>query len=68
VARYKVKDDQIYTVQDIARLTGIDEGFVRRSLIDGRLVGSKFGRQWAVVGRDLRRWLRTRIRRTRADT
>lgn len=44
--RYSVEFEKLYTVEDIAKMTGLTSRTIRNYLKDGRLKGKKIGVQW----------------------
>jgi len=57
--------DTVYTTATIAKLAGVDQSFVRRSLRSGRLRGEKLGGVWVIAADEVDRWLRTPRKRGR---
>jgi excisionase family DNA binding protein len=45
--------DSMMTVADVASRFGVDNSQVRRWLIDGKLSGEKFGRDWMIRSADV---------------
>jgi len=57
--------DNFYTTATVAKLAGVDQTFVRRSLRAGRLRGEKLGGVWVIAADEVDRWLRTPRKRGR---
>ncbi|MDD5094336.1 MAG: helix-turn-helix domain-containing protein [Dehalococcoidia bacterium] len=45
----------MYTTKEAAAKMGVDESHIRRLLIEGKLKGQKFGRDWMVLELDYKR-------------
>ena len=57
--------DNFYTTATVAKLAGVDQTFVRRSLRAGRLRGEKLGGRWVIPADEAERWARIPRKRGR---
>jgi len=49
-----------WTAQQLAEAAGVNDSYIRRLLIDGKLRGQKFGKVWAIPDDVATTWLTTR--------
>jgi len=52
--------ERLWTAQDLAREAGVNDAYIRRLCLDGKIRGEKLGRQWLIRDADARRWLEIR--------
>ncbi len=54
---------KLWTTKELAEAAGVDDSTVRRALIDGKLKGSKVGRDWTIADSEAQRFIAERSRR-----
>ena len=47
-----------WTTSELAKAAGVDDSWLRRLLIDGRLAGKKYGKTWLIPAEEGERFLR----------
>jgi len=61
------QERDFWTAQELAKAAGVDDSYVRRLLIGGRLQGQKFGKAWMIADRDAKAFLMTRAEQGKLD-
>jgi len=56
-----------WTAQDLAKAAGINDSYIRRLLIAGKLDGEKIGRQWLIRDQVARAFLLKRAEQKELD-
>jgi len=56
-----------WTAQQLAKAAGVDDSYVRRLCIDGKLDASKLGNRWVISDKVARDWLALRAKQQELD-
>lgn len=52
--------DKLWSTSELAREAGVSSAYVRQLILDGKLKGTKQGRDWIIFDKDAQEWLRKR--------
>jgi excisionase family DNA binding protein len=53
-----IKEDKLYSITEAADATGIDARKIRKDVQDERLPAQKIGWVWAILGKDLQKYVK----------
>jgi len=56
-----------WTTKELAEAAGVDVSYVRRLLLQGKIRGEKFGRDWAISDDVAKSWLALRAKQQKLD-